>query len=317
MGGLFGRQGLQHYIDEGYLPRSRSDDEAVTRSLNYYIADAAIAQAATLLGHSEDANILNQRSLRWPVLFNNETKFFQPKGIDGNFDEGFDPLAWRRGFTEGGAWQQRFDVPHDVSGLAERFEGGLCDAIREMLTKTTGDAFHVGGYWYVIHEMEEAKATQPEFGLYNHGNQPVHQVLWLAKKAGCHELADKYLRKVMSTLYTVHGWAGDEDNGEMAAWYVLSSLGIFQLEGAKDELVLGSPAVVRATVALPAGKKLQIETENQAESHVYVQKVQWTATGCTPREIKDSTLKYTELMGGGELTFTLGPQPLPDQAFYP
>merc|ERR1719491_2419291 len=115
-----------------------------------------------------------------------------------------------------------------------------------MLEYTWGVSYTVGGYGEVIHEMREAAATQPDFGYYNHGNQPVHHILWVAKKAGCTALADKYLRKVLSKLYTVEGYAGDEDNGEMAAWYVLAALGFYQLEGAKDELILGSPAVVGA-----------------------------------------------------------------------
>merc|ERR1711935_446763 len=102
-----------------------------------------------------------------------------------------------------------------------------------------GPVYRISGYQRVIHEMEEAEALKADFGLYAHSNQPVHQVLWVAKKAGCNEVADAYLRKVMRKLYTLEGWPGDEDNGEMGAWYVLSALGIFQLEGAKDELVLG------------------------------------------------------------------------------
>merc|ERR1719384_2869694 len=139
-----------------------------------------------------------------------------------------------------------------------------------MLSHTQPPAFKVGGYGSVIHEMREAAATQPEFGYYNHGNQPVHHVLWVAKKAGCTELADRYLRKVMQLLYTLKGWAGDEDNGEMGAWYVLASLGIYQLEGGKDEVVLGSPSLLRASVALAHGKMLQIKTEQQSYENVYV-----------------------------------------------
>merc|ERR1719426_278036 len=115
-----------------------------------------------------------------------------------------------------------------------------------------------------IHGMRELAAIQQDFGVYDHGNQPVHHVLYIAKKAGCNDVADKFLRKTMQELYTIDGWAGDEDNGEMASWYVLSALGIYSLEGAKDELVLGSPAVKHASVQLPNNKVLTVEAQNQA-----------------------------------------------------
>merc|ERR1712050_379960 len=132
----------------------------------------------------------------------------------------FDPLAWKNGFTESGGWQYRFYVPHDVDGLKELYKGSLCDCVESMLTHTSGPAFHVGGYGGVIHEMKEAAAIQSDFGLYAHNNQPVHHVLWVAKKAGCDEVAEQYLRKATSKLYTIRGWAGDEDNGEMGLFAI-------------------------------------------------------------------------------------------------
>jgi len=105
--------------------------------------------------------------------------------------------------------------------------------IQAMMTHVSGQAYDVGSYGNDIHEMMELAAIHQDFGLYAHNNQPVHHVLYVAKKAGCNSVADKYLRKVMNKLYTTNGWAGDEDNGEMASWYVLSALGIYSLEGRK------------------------------------------------------------------------------------
>merc|ERR1719410_2763957 len=247
--------------------------------------------------------------MRYTELFNDQTMFFQPKDSQGHFSEGFDPIAWKNGFTEASAWQYRFDVPHDVEGLNKLFNGNLCGKIGEMMQKTSGEYFHVGGYGSVIHEMQEAQSLQQEFGLYAHSNQPVHHILWIAKKAGCNNIGDEYLRKVMRKLYTKRGWSGDEDNGEMASWYVLASLGVFQLEGAKDEMVLGSPSVVKATVELPGQRALTVLTENQSDENVYVQKVTWEPIGGAKREIPDNLLKYTEMMKGGTLTFTMGSSP--------
>ena len=111
-----------------------------------------------------------------------------------------------------------------------------------------------------------------------------HAFLYVAKKAGCNDVADKYLRKVMDKLYSKRGWAGDEDNGEMASWYVLSALGIYSLEGAKDELVLGSPAIVNAKVKLPNQKLLEVATSNQGRIDCYggTTTLSVYATGGTP-----------------------------------
>lgn len=113
----------------------------------------------------------------------------------------------------------------------------------------------------------------------------------------------------MDEMYTLGGWPGDEDNGEMASWYVLSALGLYQLEGAADELVLGSPAVMRADLVLPNGRALLVTTANQAKENVYVQAVMWTPTGGTERLVTGSRLKFTEVMAGGGLHFVLGSSP--------
>merc|ERR1712012_1245463 len=107
-----------------------------TETQGYYIADAAISNAAALLNKTDDARVLAQRSERFGVIFNNDTKFFQPKDYHGKFEEDFDPIAWKNGFTEASAWQYRFDVPQDVEGLNKLFDGNLCGAIHNMMSKT-------------------------------------------------------------------------------------------------------------------------------------------------------------------------------------
>lgn len=316
---VYGRSGLKDYIGKGYVPESEfygapfgnsnGQSESVSRTQNYYVSDAAIARAAGVLGHTDDSNTLKNRSLRYPVLFNNKSLFFQPKDDLGMFFSSFDPLVWRDGFTESGGWQYRFYVPHDVEGLAKLYGGKLCESITSMLTHTTGEAYHVGGYGQVIHEMRELAAIQPDFGLYAHNNQPAHHVLWVAKKAGCDATADKYLRKACAKLYNTTGYSGDEDNGEMAAWYVLSALGIYSLEGAKDEMIIGSPSVNRASVALPGGRKLQIMVQNQAEQNVYVDHVTWAPLNKEHTVLSHNVVPYTSLMAGGELIFTMRSTP--------
>jgi len=313
--GLFGRQGLQDYIEKGYVPADVS--ESVSRTLNYYVSDAAIARAAGILGKTDDEKVLGARSKRYPVLFNSDSKFFQPKDRAGMFTSDFNPLSWGNGFTEAGAWQYRFYLPYDVEGLEKLYDGkqGLCNNIESMMSSTSGPAYDVGSYGDDIHEMKELAAIHAAFGLYAHGNQPVHHVLYTAKKSGCNNVADKYLRKVMSELYTTSGWAGDEDNGEMASWYILSALGVYSLEGAKDEIVLGSPAIKHASVQLGNKKVLTVDAVNQGEDNVYVQSVVWTPEGGSSRTITSNLMKFTEMMAGGKLTFNMGSDPKPSPGF--
>jgi len=301
--GSFGRQGLDEYIRYGYL--SNYIEESVSRSQNYYVADAAIARAAAILGETEDSMILRARSLRYPSLFNNDTLFFQSR----EFEKHFNPLEWGGGFTEAGGWQYRFYVPHDVDGLKALYGGTLCKHIQEMFEFRSGESFLVGTYYRVIHEMKEMADMNDEFGLYAHSNQPVHDILWIAKRAGCDDVADRYLRKVLDKLYTLDGWCGDEDNGEMASWYVLSALGLFSLAGAKDEMIVGSPAFYSATVQLPGGKVLEVQTHNQSKGSVYVREVVWTPAGASPQRVYNNTVRYTELMKGGKLSFVMAATP--------
>merc|ERR1712154_331375 len=137
------------------------------------------------------------------------------------------------------------------------------------------------------------------FGLYAHSNQPVHHVLWLAKKAQCGPFVDLYIRRTMTELYTLNGYAGDEDNGEMAAWYVLAALGLYQLEPASDELIVGSPSIVSAKLRLSRGRLLSVTTENQSTANVYVQSATWQPVGGSIQAVKRNILPFREVMAGG------------------
>eukprot|EP00933_Yihiella_yeosuensis_P018367 TRINITY_DN1509_c0_g1_i1.p1 TRINITY_DN1509_c0_g1~~TRINITY_DN1509_c0_g1_i1.p1 ORF type:complete len:822 (+),score=137.37 TRINITY_DN1509_c0_g1_i1:65-2530(+) len=306
--GGFGRPGLRTYARLGFVPIDR-DLNAVSETLDFLTADAAIANAAAALRKTEDEKQLRKRLERKGSLFNKTTRFFQPKQSDEQFND-FQPLDWGDGFVEASAWQYRFMLPFDVPALSQMYGGDLCKEVQKMFTKTSGTAFLTGSYGQEIHEMSELKVTQGDFGLYSHNNQPSHDILWIAKKAGCNEVADKYLRLVMEKLYTRNGWAGDEDNGEMGAWYVLASLGLYSLEGGKDELVLGSPGVISASIELRNKKTLQITTENQDAKNFYVHSVHHTHGDITTQKAAgDNVIKFSDLMQGGNLHFQLSQEP--------
>ncbi len=227
-----GRTCLSPYLQYGYIPQDAVlpsggyCSEVVSRSLNYMLADAAIAQAAQMLGHSDDAKILLQRAANYSLLFDSATGFFRSRhAASGNFTEPFDEFAWGGDYTEAGPWQYRFYVPHDVSGLQALYaESGLdlCDEIEQ--AQTMPGVLHVGAYGTQIHEMTEM--AQLCWGQYEHNNQPVHHMLWMPIAADtsvsgkCAQRAQRWLRRVTATLYKPGAdfACGDEDNGQMSAW---------------------------------------------------------------------------------------------------
>jgi len=190
------------------------------------LADAAIAQAAHVLGHDDDAKVLMQRAANYSLLFDAATGFFRSRdAVSGNFTEPFDEFAWGGDYTEAGAWQYRFYVPHDVAGLRALYaESGLdlCDEVER--AQTIPGVIHVGAYGTQIHEMTEM--AQLCWGQYEHNNQPVHHMLWMPIAADtsvagkCAQRAQRWLRRVTSALYKPGAdfACGDEDNGQMSAW---------------------------------------------------------------------------------------------------
>lgn len=314
-----GRSALMEYDLHGYVPSDSEDadnanSQTAALTLNYQLADACVANAAEAMGDHSAARVLRKRSKMFSKLFDNSTKYFRPRTQDGCWDGPYGgrkeeiPVVWGSGFTEAAAAQYRFYVPHDVEGLAKLFGGkvGLCKEIQAMMEKSEGPGtdFRSGTYGQVIHEMREGSSLEGGFGLYGHNNQPVHHVLWVAAEAGCSELSQRYLRKVMDQLYTIDGWAGDEDNGEMASWYILASLGIYSLVPGSDNLVLGSPEVTAATITVPGRKQLRIEANGNSADNVYVANVAWNG-----EKVQGVHVQYSNLAKGGTLSFNMATKP--------
>lgn len=306
--GQFGRIALQEYLSKGYAPSNHPDvsrfagEQSASLTLNYNLADACAALAAEALGKSDVAEQLRERSRSFRSIFDNETKYFRAKRMNGDWDRQLDPIAWGNGFTEAAAAQYRFDAPQDVPGLVELMGGKteFCNKVTEMFESSPD--FKVGTYGTIIHEMNEARFLGSQFGLgrYAHNNQPVHHVLYVAAMGGCTSFAQKMLRRVMADLYTENGWSGDEDTGEMSSWYVLSALGLYSLVPGSDDLVLGSPEVLRATLNIPGRPLLAIQAPGNTAETVYV-------TGATlNRQPLGDIVKYSSLAKeGGELTFQM------------
>jgi len=288
----YGRRGLDEYLKYGYCPAGMVDQSAA-ETIDAAYGDFCIAQVALALGKQDDAEMFLKRSQNWRHLFDPKTSFLRGKTASGEWLEPFDPVTWGDPYVEGSAWQHRWDVPHDVEALFEAFGGKekAVAALEQMLTMPAD--FNVGSYGSEIHEMSEMAAVQ--FGQYAHSNQPVHHVLYLFAAAGRPDRTRFWVHKVMDELYTPDTFAGDEDTGSMAAWYIFSALGFYPLCPGKPEYTLGQAYFSSATVHLGDGRTLHVEG---ASTGRVAKQVIWNGSA-----VKASTLSHAELRAGGRLQF--------------
>jgi len=288
----YGRQGIEQYLKYGYAPADLVDQSAA-ETVDAAYGDFCIAQVAKALGHADDYKMFMQRSENWRHLFDPTTHFLRGKKADGHWLEPFDPITWGSPYEEGGAWQHRWDVPHDMDALISA-NGGPAKTVATLEDMITRKAdFNVGVYGYEIHEMSEMAAVN--FGQYAHSNQPVHHVLYIFAAAGRPDRTRYWVRKVLQELYSPDTFPGDEDTGSMAAWYILSSLGFYPLCPGKPEYVLGQSFFPSITVHLPNSKTLQIENSSSS--------TEATSVAFNGKPIRVSSLSHAALMEGGHLTF--------------
>lgn len=287
----WGRRGITEYMKYGYAPYGLVD-QAAAETVDQAYGDFCIAQVAKAAGRADDAAMFLKRSENWKHIFDPGTGFFRGKNADGTWLEPFDPIQWGNPYVEGGPWQHRWDAPHDEETLFNLLGGKdkAVAALEQMITMAPD--FNTGSYGQEIHEMSEMAAVH--FGQYAHSNQPVHHVLYLFTVAGRRDRAAHWARRVMDELYTPDTFAGDEDTGSMAAWYVLSALGFYPLCPGKPEYVLGGALFPRATVHLPNGKDLVVERAGKGREDSAVKLSGKTLT---------AIITHDEVLAGGRLVF--------------
>lgn len=312
-----GRVCLESYLSKGYIPRGSPMTtggpctEVVSRSLNYLQSDWAIAQAAKALGKVSDAAELESRASNYSQLWHFDTGFFRSKEVvTERWSSPFDQFAWGDPYTEGGPWQYKFYVPYDPKGLADLFSSSgrnICDELQR--AQTMQPTFHVGYYSNEIHEQTEL----PEhcWGQYSHNNQPVHYMLYMFQASDpsgysgqCAKQGSFWLRKTMRELYKPGNdmFSGDEDNGSMSAWFVLSSLGLYSLAPGSPEYQLGTPLFSKVVIDVGAPIPLTIVANNNSPDNKYVKKVYWNGKVLSENA---SSISYATLMMGGTLTFDM------------
>jgi predicted alpha-1,2-mannosidase len=291
----YGRPAVAEYAKLGFIPCELVVG-GLAETLDSAYGDFCIAQIARAAGHTEDAAMFEARSQNWHKIFDPKTRYLRGKISDGSWLEPFDPHTWGGAYVEGSASQYRFSVPFDHEGLIEAMGGRapFLAALEEMLSQPP--AFNTGSYGREIHEMSEMAAV--DFGQYAHSNQPVHHVLYMFTMAGRRDRTQHWAHRVLNELYTPDNFCGDEDTGSMAAWYVLSSLGIFSMCPGKPDWVLGAPLFEQATIHHPDGREIQIEAHSPKPG-VFLNQV--TLNGAPH---KDPTINHAEFLKGAKLVFS-------------
>jgi predicted alpha-1,2-mannosidase len=287
----FGRVGVEEYLKLHYIPADRIP-QSMAETVDAAYGDFCIAQVAKALGKQEDYAMFMKRSENWRELFDPKTKFLRGKNEDGSWETPFDPFTWGSPYVEGGAWQHRWDAPQNIPGLIEAMGGkaAAAAALEQMLT--IQPIFNVGVYGAEIHEMSEMAAVP--FGQYAQSNQPSHHMLYIFPHAGRPDRTQFWTRKVMRELYTPDNFPGDEDTGSMAAWYILSALGFYQVCPGKPEYTLGSPLFSRATIHLAGDKTFVVEAAGNSPEAVYVRSVSLNG-----QPHAGETLEHAAIMKGG------------------
>ena len=286
--------------EHGYIPWNlEPENETVAKALEYCAADDGVAKVAKLLGKSDDYEYFFNRSRSYKKYYDPETRFMRAVGTDGKFRLPFNPFfAEHRtnDYTEGNAWQYTFLVPHDVKGLINLF--GSDKAFMSKLDSL----FFVEG-WAGDNASPDMSGMT---GQYAHGNEPSHHVIYMYNYAGRPDKAAPLLRKMLNEMYLDQpdGLSGNEDVGQMSAWYILSSVGLYQVDPVGGRFVIGSPLFDKATVNVGAGKTFTVVAKNNSDRNIYVQSARLNG-----KTLKNSYVDFNDIRHGGTLELVMGPNP--------
>ena len=287
--------GLEWYIRLGYVPEDKNSS-SVSKTLEYAYDDWAIAQAAKKLKRSDIYDEFIKRSENWRNVYDKETGFMRPRMSDGKFREKFDVLSTHdQGFIEGNAWNYSLYVPHDPAAMIE-LRGG-----KQKFTEHLDQLFtmHLPDKYFA--ETEDV-TREGIIGGYVHGNEPAHHAAYLYNWTDSPWKTQERVRMILKHQYkpTPDGLGGNDDCGQMSAWYLFTALGFYPVAPGSGQYSLGSPVVKTAVVSLENGNKLSIEARNQSDKNVYVKSVTLDGKPITARHIT-----YAQIAAGGKLVFEM------------
>lgn len=293
-------RGLKFYKQYGYIPFDKID-ESVTISLEYAYNDWCVAQMAKALGKTADYEFFMKRSEAYKHLFNAETGFMRGKSSKGEWRTPFDPKHSNHreatDYTEGNAWQHSWFVPQDPQGLISLFGGK--EKFVAHLEKLFTESSEITG------DNISADITGL-IGQYAHGNEPSHHIAYLFNEAYEPQKTQFWVDKILKTQYntTPNGYSGNEDCGQMSAWYVWSAMGLYPMNPASGEYQIGRPLFNKVKINLPNGKTFTIIAENVSAENMYIQSATLNGQPFNAFKISDE-----QLQKGGELKFVMGKTP--------
>jgi len=293
------QRGTSDYIKYGYVPQDKHG-WSVTMTLEYAFDDWCIAQVAKKLNNEADYQLFMKRANSYKQLFDTSTGFMRAKNSNGKFIEPFDPLLSEHGFDgqyiEGTAWQHSFFVPHDVEGLAKLYGG------KEKLVDKLDALFAASSE---LHGDNTSADVSGLIGQYAHGNEPSHHIIYMYSSLGHPKKAAKWIKVVSDSMYKTgpDGLTGNDDCGQMSAWYIWSSLGMYPMNPASGNYVIGYPLIKNATISLPNNKLLNINTKylsGKLSKNSFVKEVYFNN-----KKVNASFITHEQLMLGGNLTYVL------------
>ncbi len=300
-----GRKGADYYNSLGYIPYDAGINENVARTLEYCYDDFTIMKLAEELGRPQtEINTFAERALNYKNVFDKSTNFMRGKNKDGSWQSPFRPDKWGDAFTEGCSWHWTWCVFHDPQGLIDLMGGKNVFVAKLDSVFTASPTFDDSYYHQQIHEITEMLIAG--MGQYAHGNEPIHHMLYLYDYAGVPWKAQQHLREVMDLLYTPNpdGLCGDEDNGQMSAWYVFSAIGFYPVSPGTGEYVIGSPLFKKVTLNLENGRTFVVTADNNSRKNVYIHSAELNG-----KTFDRNYITHKEILNGGILQFEMTDKP--------
>lgn len=301
-GGANGRVRWKDYYQLGYIPYPESMG-STAQTLEYCYDDFCAYQLAKMTGNKFYEEVFARQIYNYKNVYDPSVGFMRGRKLDGSWAD-FDAFEWGGPYCEGNAWHYNWSVFHDVQGLIDLTGGDERFVAKIDSVFALPGIVKYGTYGTKIHEMLEMELAK--MGQYAQGNQPIQHMIYLYSYAGQPWKTQYWIRQVMDRLYnsSENGYPGDEDQGRMSSWYVLSALGIYSVCPGTDEYVLGSPKFRKATITMEDGKKFVIEAKGNSKDNVYIQ----NATLNGKRHTRNY-IHYSDILNGGVLELQMGNQP--------
>lgn len=301
-GGANGRVRWKDYYQLGYIPYPESMG-STAQTLEYCYDDFCAYQLAKMTGNKFYEEVFARQIYNYKNVYDPSVGFMRGRKLDGSWED-FDAFEWGGPYCEGNAWHYNWSVFHDVQGLIDLTGGDERFVAKIDSVFALPGIVKYGTYGTKIHEMLEMELAK--MGQYAQGNQPIQHMIYLYSYAGQPWKTQYWIRQVMDRLYnsSENGYPGDEDQGGMSSWYVLSALGIYSVCPGTDEYVLGSPKFRKATITMEDGKKFVIEAKGNSKDNVYIQ----NATLNGKRHTRNY-IHYSDIVNGGVLELQMGNQP--------